>query len=235
MNNSNQLVKSKHDDSGNDSCHEFLELLPWFVNDSLPVPDQEKVRRHLARCECCAAEHTFLLSFQQQLRAGNPPRVSAQAWDSLRSRLPVRQRRHAFAGLLRRAVLSKSLMLHKAMPPLRHLALPLAACSILFAVVTTQVPWSRNDTSATASYKLMTSQQPVVETNGKIQLRVLLKSGNDQQVAAQLFSQINVDVVAGPSARGVYTVAPQHDVVDREKFINDLRRNSLVDFVEWVE
>jgi hypothetical protein len=66
-------------------------------------------------------------------------------------------------------------------------------------------------------------------------LRVLLHGSDDRHAAKQLFSSIDADVIAGPTPRGVYTLALRKNIADRDAFIASLRINSQVAFAAWVE
>jgi len=194
------------------NCQQCLELLPWYVNGSLPAAQAQQVFQHLAQCSQCAEEQAFLSGLQQHVRE-QVVATPAPPWNKLQQRLDANTR-------------NDNHWWKRGWIP----AVAMAAAVAIFAV---RLPLP---SGPAPTYRLMTSSTPAVHAAHQAALlRVLLISGNDRQAAAQLFSSIDADVVAGPTPRGVFTVAMRKDIADRATFIESLRANGKIEFAEWVE
>ena len=85
------------------SHDEIWELIPWYVNGSLPPAEADAVRRYSSGCEICAAE----IERQRLLAEGVANLEPAEAppshgWESLRARIEADERARAPSGRLRR-------------------------------------------------------------------------------------------------------------------------------------
>lgn len=57
--------------SNSNSCDKVTEILPWFVNQTLPADEMLSVRGHLKDCPACTAEAKWLARVESSLEA-NP-------------------------------------------------------------------------------------------------------------------------------------------------------------------
>jgi hypothetical protein len=201
-------------------CQQCLELLPWYVNGSLPATQAQQVFKHLERCPHCMAEQQFLTDLRQHVREHDAPTPASDwsgLWPSLNtpSKTPKRDWKWSM--------------------------MPALAAVVVCAVFIARSP---QPLEQPALYRLMTSGAASDASNPHVarpaadqerMLRLLLINGHDEQLASQLFSSIDAEIVTGPSPRGVYTVALRRGVSDKNAFIEALRENKQIDFAEWVE
>jgi hypothetical protein len=197
-------------------CQQCLELLPWYVNGSLSAAQAQQIFKHLEKCAQCSAEHQFLGNLRQHVRGQDMP-APAPAWGGLEPRL------HKQSNAANR--------------DWKWSMIPAVAAVAVVAVFVVRSPQPSDQGVA---YRLLTSDAVAQSEERRVAhpeniLRLLLSSGHDKLAASQLFSSIDVEVVSGPSPRGVYTVAVRREVADREAFIQTLRNNNQIDFAEWIE
>jgi len=194
------------------NCQQYLELLPWYVNGSLPAAQAQQVFQHIAQCSQCAAEQQFLSDLQQHVREQGVA-TPAPLWSKLQRRLDAKTRNDNHWW--------------------KRGWVPAMALAAVVAIVAVRMPLSSGQAP---NYRLMTSSTSAVQdTHHAALLRVLLTNGNDQKAATQLFAGIDAEIVAGPTPRGVFTVALRKDIADRTSFIESLRANGKIEFAEWVE
>jgi len=192
-------------------CQQYLELLPWYVNGSMPAAQAQRVFQHIEDCPQCAAQMRFLSGLQQHVREQDVS-TPQPSWNKLQQRLETQPRREKF--------------------PWKRGLMPAMAIAAVVAIVVVRMP-SPSDQPA---YRLVTSPSPAVHVaRDAAVLRILLASGGDRRAADQLFSSIDAELVAGPTPRGVYTLALHKNIADKDAFIASLRINSQIEFAEWVE
>jgi len=76
-------------------------VLPWFVNNTLDVDEQERVRRHLGRCDACRATVSLLSTVQSILRrATATPMVPPPRIERLLATIDNLDRKHLRVGRL---------------------------------------------------------------------------------------------------------------------------------------
>ena len=66
------------------------ELIPWYVNGSLPPAEADAVRRHSSGCQICAAEikcQRRLAKSVAKAEPFDPPLDLARNWENLRAQI----------------------------------------------------------------------------------------------------------------------------------------------------
>jgi anti-sigma factor RsiW len=193
------------------NCQQYLELLPWYVNGTLSSTQALQVFQHIENCPHCAQEQQFLSGLQRHLHEQDVA-ASAPDWSKLQQRI------------------EKPVPFDP--PWWKRGLMPAMALAAVVAIVFVRMP----SPAGKPEYRLMTSPTTTLHApRDATLLRVLLADGINRVAATQLFSSIDADVVAGPTPRGVYTLALRKNIPDRDAFIASLRINSQVAFAEWIE
>ncbi len=167
-----------------------VELLPWLANGTLEGEERERVQRHVAGCARCRAE----LEFLQALRSGVKASWAGEAPGELgwaRLRAAVRRERQASGGRGRRW-----------MPDLRVVAM---AASVLVVVQAGVIAFLVGRPGGeTALYEpLGAESRPVLQVRFR-------PDASEGRIRAVL-REAGVEIVSGPGALGVYSVAPVED------------------------
>jgi len=190
-------------------------LLPWYVNGTLDRDEHGLVERHLAVCLRCRTDvagerrvaHAMRDIETETLAAGNAFAALAGRLHPPRPTLHSRRRR----WLPRR--------------PRRRLALAAAMLGMLALIVPRlAAPPARDDFRTLA--RPSSAAAPVAG-----QLRVIFASELGARAQQALLTQLGGRIVAGPSAAGVYTIAPRPGA-DAASLLATLRASSGVRFAE---
>jgi anti-sigma factor RsiW len=177
------------------------ELLPWLANGTLAPADAEPLRRHLAHCAACRAELAQCTRLAAGLQARDPgwhpsPAHRARVLAAIdgaegRAAAPApRDRPGAFERWLG--------WLTRTPRPLR---LALALQAALIAVLGLALVWPL----AEPRYETLSQGEGALPAHG-VALRVVFDDAITERERRQLLLAIGGQIVAGPSALGVYTV-----------------------------
>lgn len=175
---------------GSGECHDPLwELIPWYVNGSMPPEQTEAIKRHGTSCTTCAAE----IERQRRLAKGvvlvDPFEAPlSQSWEHLRAQIEAEDRaRSPRAGTWRRfRGLQGGLFLAGTFA---------AVCLIVVGAI-----WPFDD-----GFKTLTSEAEHMTYVIKFQAAPEV---NEERLI-RLLAEHGVALVTGPSEAGVYTaVAP---------------------------
>lgn len=172
------------ENTGQGDCPDAIwELIPWYVNESLPSDQAQIVERHSESCAACAAEIGRQRRLAKEVVKIDPFEAPlSQSWDSLRAQIESESRAktpkagawHRFGGM--RGGL---------------LALASAACIAVFVVVSLPAD---ND------FQTLTSQNP----DAAQMIRFQTSPGLDADTLNDILAQYGATLVSGPSAAGVY-------------------------------
>lgn len=179
--------------SGSDDIghREAWELIPWLVNGRAEAADQQRAERHLASCAACRDE----LAFQRHLHAAlaQDPAVVDDPHPGLQdllARIDADERaapthRHWPARSLLRGLLAAVLI------------------EALGIVALSTAVWSQN--AAQARYRTLTTPAAAMSA---ATIRVVLTPALRLSELQALLAQTQLQIVGGPSAAGVYSLAP---------------------------
>lgn len=203
--------------------HEAVSaLLPWHANATLEPAERSRVERHLVGCSACQEELALLREVQAAVHetreaAWEPP--PGQLGRLMERLPPAREERGAGApaqaGALRRwwAELSGSTRL------------VLAAQTALAAGLAVALLWPPTPPPL---YETLTATETLA---GGARLEVAFAEDATERELRALLVAADASIVAGPSPRGIYTVAldPEAQV---EAVVRALRNDRRVRFVE---
>ena len=190
-----------------------FELLPWLVNGTLSVAERREVLAHLEDCLVCRREQGRLRVLAALVRA---PSEAQRCEDALR-RLHARM---------------------SASPAPGHAA-PWAAAAVLALVVGLVTTLSDNTEASVAWLKntglSMMSQSHVVDSSSPAIRAHLVFYDNitERQLRALLLS-VGADLIEGPTAGGVYTIAFAHADTPQavDAALSELRHSRRVVYAE---
>jgi len=68
-------------------CKQIRELIPWYINGTLPTDESAAVAMHIASCVSCRAElaQTLQLSLQVRSAIDRTPAVPKQVWERVKT------------------------------------------------------------------------------------------------------------------------------------------------------
>ncbi len=193
------------------------ELLPFFINGTLSELENARVMRHLASCASCHAELDEQRRLKDLMRAApEPPGDAQSAWARLERALDAESRARARRRWVRLARMS-------------GLSLAAAAAMVLLL---TPVVLVDPDSGAT-DYRTLTSATPDSIT-GSGAIRAVFVSQATVGDIEDLLDRTGLQIVSGPSPRGVYTLAPGTSASAAHDALAALRASPLVALAEPV-
>lgn len=221
------------------------DLLPWYANGTLLDGERRTVEAHLAECPRCREEIVACQRLGEAIRqteetapAAHPARLAR-----LMERIDDEERNGEHGW--RRAVLApwQGLAgLLRATPPLARGALvaQLVLLVALAGLLVRQSPLPDEATPASAvtappapAYETLSESAPAPATpETTARLRLVFAEGTTEQEARNLLLGIRGQIVAGPSALGVYTVEVPAGPDPLEKVLAHLRAQPRVSLAE---
>ena len=211
-----------------DTQHQTVhELLPWHVTDTLSPEERKLVETHLASCRVCRDELELIREERTAVReqADNMPPVPDMLPHAL-SRIDdwERARTTEPAGWLAR-------LIDRAWNP--PVPFARAVFAVQFAVIL--LVGSLWLFSGPPDARFTTLSGPGGISNGA-RLTVIFRPGTTEEAMRQTLLDLNVNIVSGPSALGVYVVAlpvDESEAAEVDAAIEAFRANSsVIDFVE---
>lgn len=219
---------------------EIIELLPWYVNTTLNQPERQEVQQHLAGgCSECAREVKSLTAMRQaEVALGNEApepspfllnRALAQIEDHERTR-PQLETKQENGFRMRMKALREAWWPSTPGFARAALAAQLALALVLGAVTVYQYNHPRT------VYKVL-GGLPTPGPGAKIS--VMFNESASEQDIRHTLSDINGQIVAGPSALALYTietkVAPDKPA-ELDRLLHKLRQNErVIRFAERTE
>jgi anti-sigma factor RsiW len=199
--------------------HEAWGLIPWLVNGSLDATQRASLEQHLDECPACRgevqAQRELMHALNNRPLVEAMPRASLQRlWARLDAGAPPARPASAAAGRVRE-------------PAPRWV---LAAASILLvlgASLAMLAPWRAGPT---ADYRTVTdtTDAPAAGT-----IRAVFAGGMTLAELQALLQETGLRAVSGPTASGVYTLAPAA-ASDTPAALEALRAHPGVRFAEPV-
>jgi anti-sigma factor RsiW len=194
------------------------DLIPWVVNGRASPEQRAVVERHLADCGDCREEYRFQAGLAATMRSApepeGDPRAALQGlWQRIdgEAESPTVGRRFAASGFARGLLAAVIIE-----------AVGIAALSSAL--------WTRNEPAGAqpAYHTLAAPQEAVPRASIRAVLAPTLTLGQLQALLAQ--SQLQI--VAGPSEAGVYSLAPLSAGADSNASLARLRADPGVRFAE---
>jgi hypothetical protein len=227
------------------SHHEAWEAVPWILNGSLSEAEARAAQEHLRSCADCREA----LAFEQRLREAmqQPQAQPADAeagWQRLSARLegslPAGKQESAFdeaaaetspPGAAAIAALPRR---WSANASVRWLAAAVIVEALALGVVVT-ASWSNHPGRQPIAVYRTLSQVDAVTPAPTI--RVVLAPGVRLEQFGTMLRAAHLQVVAGPSEAGVWSLAPAEDAtsIATETALRALRGNPQVRFAEPLE
>ncbi len=214
------------------------DLLPWYVNGTLPDGERRTVESHLDECPRCREEIVTCQRLGEAIRQTEEiaPVVHPARLARLMDRIDDEER-HAGRGWLRvlQAPWHGLASLVRTTPPLARGAL---AVQLIFLVALTGLllHWQQQPAEAPAPaplYQTLSQSDPAPATpETTARLRLVFVEGTTEMEARDLLLGIRGQIVAGPSALGVYTVEVPAGPDPLEKVLSHLRAQPRVSLAE---
>jgi hypothetical protein len=208
-------------------CAQAFEALPWLVNGSLPAREARELEAHVAGCRHCdqrlAVERELFAALRRP--AGNVQQSPLAAWQRFEAALAE----PAAAPAPTAAVAAPPASRRR--PRTLRLALTLQAAAIaLLSVALVWVLAARAPLAPPAAYRTVAAPDATVDAAGAT-WRVVFEPATTTGDAVALLASQGLAVRAGPSADGVYTVAPRSGAEPRIAALRADRRVRLVEAV----
>ena len=240
----------------------IVELLPWYVNGTLPLNEREAVAAHLAECPDCLAESETLADLRSAVAESNErlPSPSDRQLDALLSRIakeePARTRR-SFVPRIRNW--------WELLPTPARWALIAQAAAIVALACASVALWRharrmeddairerqraealqqtvppagpRQTPTPDEQYKTL-SGPPEKVAGPSVKITVVFHEGASAKETQALLTSIKANIVSGPTLAGVYVLSI--DVppgADERKVVTDSleRLRGRTDVVQFAE
>lgn len=226
MTNSNGLEHSRYPD------HQTAwENLPWYVNGTLAGPELAQVERHVKSCVACRAELKYLRELGGVLHtAEDMPLTPAQSLSALMARIDGSGSRE----LPRNETPSLGLRIRIWLEPFRlaspairlALAVQLAAIVLLTAVVARPTAEAPQPTYRTLS------DPATAQVDSGARLHVVFAPEASAERIRELLVSVQGEIIAGPTALGVYTVATPVAEHPDQTVLEEVRSQPEIVFAE---
>jgi anti-sigma factor RsiW len=176
------------------------DLIPWYVNGSLPAGERQAVEDHLALCPRCREEERFCRMTAQALQQAGEvaPSPHPAQLGRLMARLDEAEREPG-GGRLRR--LLAALRSWQPASPARALLVAQLAIVILLVGL---VVWQNRQANAPAVYRTLSDAKAPMA--GAARIRVLFAEDATERQIRDLLLGVHGEIVGGPSAIGAYTL-----------------------------
>lgn len=201
---------------------EAIELLPWLANGSLTADERETVQAHAASCVICRRELAELQALQtaidstvheSEVPAPDMRRINAR----IDAQLARASRPRELLSTLRRMFSS----------PWR-----VAFATQTVALLVVAALWLRPDDTEPA-FRTLTAVDPLPAGH---YVRVVFDPTLGERDVATLLEANGLDIVSGPSERGVVTLrfADEANTEQRDAIIESMRKDDRVLFAQPV-
>jgi len=211
------------------------DLLPWYVNQTLPEGERRTVEAHLADCPRCREEILTCQRLGEVIRQAEEiaPVVHPARLARLLER--IEEEPDAASGW-RGALLAPwrgLISLVRATPPLARGAL-LVQLVLLVTLAGLALRWSRPPAAPPPAplYQTLSESAPAPATPETPRLRLVFAGGTSEREVRDLLLRIRGQIVSGPSALGVYTVEVPAGPDPLEKVLTHLRAQPQVSLAE---
>ena len=199
---------------------EAWELIPWVVNGTATEQERALLHAHLADCADCTSEYRFQSELRTTVQGSSTPDANASAsFLKLSSRLDsapaaTATYRGRFAALTGRRTLLAMVALE-------------AVCVIGLGTALSV----REPTLGVAAYRTLGAG---AEFPRHATIRAVLDPALNLGDLQAMLAELRLQIVAGPSAAGVYSLAPEAGApsASTAQMISELRSRAGVRFAE---
>lgn len=208
------MTRSPSERQDNLPNRDIEELLPWYVNRTLPEAERTDVERHLAASPELRERLVQWQHLAEAVQAVEvaPPEPSPERFAALMAQidaapepLAAESAPRLWAWLTERFRAFRQGWSDATGTARFALALQCALIVLFITGITLQWPWS-----SPAVYQTLSSEQPAA-VSPRGQLRLILADEMTTGELGDLLGRIRATIVDGPSALGVYTLALQLD------------------------
>jgi len=197
------------------------ELIPWVVNGTADEAARALLTTHLAACPDCAAEYQLQSKLRVAIRKSEPPPADAtSAYSRLRQRLDDET--------------TGQMPAHRAWSGGARLLVAMVVLEAVSIVALSGVLWVRGSHDNPAVYRTLGSGETVPRP---ATIRAVLDPALNLQGMQELLNGFKLQIVAGPTDAGVYSLAPADPAKlgDTAQIVAALRSNANVRFAEPIE
>lgn len=211
-----------------DRLHQRIwEMLPWYVNRTLPPEEAAAVAEHAAACAHCRDEIEACRTIAQAVvEAGEvSPTPHPVRLTRLLRRIDQHEQSGGQAGM--GAVLARLRSL--AAPVARPLPWMLAAQLAVLLLIGALLFWPRAEPPG-APFRTLSA--PVAAPAPQLALRLVFHPRATEREIRQLLLSVRGEITGGPSPFGAYTVTVPASGDPLAKVLDLLRRAPIVDLAE---
>lgn len=212
------------------SAHQEISLLlPWYVNKTLHGAEINRVENHLKVCLTCRRElatlHKLAAAVQQE---GSIDSVAQASFSQLKKRIhsPDAAGQEKAAKVMALPVQRKAYGNTWRLP---RPALALAAVILLSLLIPRFIDTGNFQMNEYRT--LSNAENPAMSQNT---LRVIFSTDTGQPKINEILASVHGQIIDGPSAQGVYTVAIDSELASKNVLdkVASLRKNAHVIFAE---
>ncbi|HSF42013.1 MAG TPA: zf-HC2 domain-containing protein [Thermoanaerobaculia bacterium] len=214
------------EDRGERAHQRIWDLLPWYVNGTLPSEEQRAVEDHLSACSRCREEVAVCHATREAL---------AEAGEVAPSPHPVQLARlltkvdelESGQGRGRRPFLASLRAFLVPTNPMRALlAVQLAITALLVGLLL----WQQRQPQTLALYRTLSASE--APRGDAARVRVLFKENATEKEIREILLRVQGEIVGGPSAFGAYTIEIPTDGETPGALLAHLRSQPQVRFAE---
>ena len=199
-----------------------MEMLPWLINDSLLSDERAAVLDHAQSCVMCRREIQSLEELRDSVnRLSSPVPIPEPDMRNINARIDRLINRQNWA---RRSV---SWIAEFLASPWRA---AYVAQSVLLVVLAAVLLWPATHEP---EYSMLTQASDLADGH---YIRVVFSPDLAHSDLKELLDELQLSIVAGPSDRGVYTLATENSIVveERDTALASLLKNRSVLFAQPV-
>lgn len=216
------------------SHQKVWDLLPWYVNGTLPAEERSAVEVHLGSCLRCREEVRSCQTLEEMVQGSEElaPSPHPVQLARLLTRIDEAEREEAKAQSRGRRLAAALLALMPRIPrpasPVRGMLAAQLAVLLLIAGVVLWQQWQAEEPPAV--YRTFSDPAPAAGEGTLIRMR--FAEDTPEREIRELLLSVRGEIVAGPSPFGIYTVevAPRGDSLPG--VLTHLRAQPKVQFAE---
>lgn len=198
------------------------DLLPWYVNGTLPDGERRRVEDHLSGCARCREELAACQGAGEAVRRQEVTAPSPHPAQLARLMARIDEEENVLHGL--RALFA-------ATP--RAVRFALAAQLAVVLLLAGALLW-RPEPAPAPLFQTLSSPEPGAEAGAAARLRVVFAEATTEKEIREVLLKVRGQVVGGPSPFGVYTVEVPASPDPVESVLAHLRSQKGVSLAEPV-